>query len=291
MKERLEFKLKNSPLSEILSITFMDTNIGQVFYLEPELQDEPDVKINNSDYSYRTIKIVTKNSFIELKKNKVNLKISNENAQDLQTLLNIDIKEQLKEVFLNEIIQNITKKTIEQINLLAHKIYYENFKWYHKFLRFFNKKYVIKNKTKDLFNLINKESGKIAKESRLGPADIIITNNRLGAIISDLNFFQPNPSEEQSNYFGNLIKTGIINKFKVFIDINQKENYVLICKENNNLQRGVRLFINSNVNILESDIMEIGNLSPDKNISVEYYSKSCPAGKCERNYRKIYFKL
>lgn len=84
-------------------------------------------------------------------------------------------------------------------------------------------------------------SNYLATEGRVGPAQFVVTNGRLGAALADISGYTLNPVKSKINAAGQLYPMGTIGDVQIYIDpyMLYSDNRMLIGRKNNPDQPGI----------------------------------------------------
>jgi hypothetical protein len=180
--------------------------------------------VRKDENGEETWEIVSKESFSQVGTHQVSVTVKPEQIKNLQTQWNIDVLNIVENVVFHEASMTLCKLGIKSIKQLADISYKKTYNNYDKCADFvmnlFKKEYKKKIHFEDaesLLSYITKESNKINKESRNGPAKFAICNPKIGTYLQQLNAYTY-ASINKINYSGMPYPIGNIAGITIYVD-------------------------------------------------------------------------
>ena len=176
--------------------------------------------------------------------------------EDIKANLGIDIVQKMESILVNELSQTISKQIVEKLFEMGdlNRVSAPGYTTATAATTVFDlnvdaylgatgspggeTSHAVQRK---LVTKILHASNYLATEGRVGPAQFVVTNGRLGAALADITGYTINPVKSKINATGQLYPMGTIGDVQIYIDpyMLYNDNRMLIGRKNNPDQPGI----------------------------------------------------
>ena len=176
--------------------------------------------------------------------------------EDIKANLGIDIVQKMESILVNELSQTISKQIVEKLFEMGdlNRISAPGYTTASAATTVFDlnvdaylgataspggeTSHAVQRK---LVTKILHASNYLATEGRVGPAQFVVTNGRLGAALADITGYTINPVKSKVNAAGQLYPMGTIGDVQIYVDpyMLYNDNRMLIGRKNNPDQPGI----------------------------------------------------
>lgn len=272
-----------SELKKIVSIVKNENKTGALFYLSPVLE-----KDNDSDYP-AAISLETKQLFFELEQKSTTTTLSNEQTNEMKILFGMEVDPYLQNMLINDNEHSKEKEIYLRLKKLSKRSEYETRTYWQKlFFEWFEfepKHFVEETDIKGLVQKIMVYSNLLAVRSRMGAADFVIVNSRIGSMISDspaFSFFPINPNINSNGLSYAIGSLG--GRIKVIINPNLRFSDETIILGRNNQQGNEGLYLVENSPVIEK--IQTPTIGSNKLVLTEW-SKLIETPRAYMNYYQL----